>query len=71
MDITCFCSSTTPDYKDKTETSNIPFKPLKHSDFKNLILKILEVADESQEDTSKILRITFLKSGRFRDQNDI
>ena len=28
-------------------------------------------AAEWQEDTSRILRITFLKSGRFRDKNDI
>ena len=64
-------------------------------DFRNIILKILEVsscnppatvhsqsaqiradrpcavAGELQEDTSRILRITFLKSGCFRDQNDI
>ena len=29
------------------------------------------VAGGSQEDTSRILRITFLNSGRFKDQNDI
>ena len=91
----------TPDYKEElveldiTETSNIPFYSLKGPDFRNVILKILEVsscdpqatvhspfahiradwlcavAGESQEDTSRILRITFLKSGRFSDQNDI
>ena len=68
---------------------------MKCPDFRNIILKILEVsscdppatvhsrsaqiradwpcavAGELQEDTSRILRITFLKLGRFRYQNDI
>ena len=33
--------------------------------------QLCAVAGELQEDTSRILRITFLKSGRFRDQNDM
>ena len=33
--------------------------------------QLCAVAGELQEDTSRILRITFLKLGRFRYQNDI
>ena len=33
--------------------------------------QLCAVAGESQEDTFRILRLTFFKSGSFRDQNDI
>ena len=42
---------------------------MKRPDFKNVILKILKVSCGLQDDTSKILKVTFLKSGRYRGQN--